>query len=155
MAGGEQSYAHASFVLSAFGEQRSRHDVAVFPSYYQPTGRSVEVRTLHCKDVKSCFFNQIFWRPPHPPTGRSRSVAEALERKRPSVGAGPARAGWRKRRPRATLSRGRGQSIYNFGCGRKATLRSDIVRDGAHTFYEWLGYEIFKTQDAYRKRLAP
>ncbi len=30
---------------------------------------------------------------PHPPAGRSRSVAEALERKRPSVGAGPARAG--------------------------------------------------------------
>ncbi len=42
--------------------------------------------------------------PPHPPAGRSRSVAEALERKRPSVGAGPTRAGWRKRRPRATLS---------------------------------------------------
>ncbi len=43
-------------------------------------------------------------RPP-PPAGRSRSVAEAPERKQPSVGAGPARAGWRKRRPLATLSR--------------------------------------------------
>ncbi len=40
---------------------------------------------------------------PHPPAGRS-----------PSVGAGPARAGWRKRRPFATLSRKR-ERVANGG----------------------------------------
>jgi ribosomal protein S18 acetylase RimI-like enzyme len=35
------------------------------------------------------------------------------------------------------------------------SLRSNIVRDQAHTFYEQLGYERVKTQHAYRKRLAP
>ncbi len=35
-------------------------------------------------------FRKVRPTPPHPPAGRSRSVAEALERKRPSVGAGPA-----------------------------------------------------------------
>ncbi len=38
---------------------------------------------------------------------------------------------------------------------KSVSLRSNIVRDGAHTFYERLGYERVKTQHAYRKRLAP
>ncbi len=77
---------------------------------------SQSAQSLYCNTVKSCFFDKILRRATaHPPAGRSRFVAEAMERKRPSVGAGPARAGWRKRRSRAALSLGRGQGTYNFG----------------------------------------
>ena len=34
-------------------------------------------------------------------------------------------------------------------------LRSNIVRDGAHKFYEHLGFEVQKTQHKFRKRLEP
>jgi GNAT superfamily N-acetyltransferase len=32
-------------------------------------------------------------------------------------------------------------------------LRSNVLRDDAHRFYEHLGYERFKTQHAFRKRV--
>lgn len=35
------------------------------------------------------------------------------------------------------------------------SLRSSVVRHGAHAFYERLGYARIKTQHAYCKRLAP
>jgi GNAT superfamily N-acetyltransferase len=35
------------------------------------------------------------------------------------------------------------------------SLRSNVLRNEAHKFYERLGYERVKTQHAYRKRLAP
>jgi GNAT superfamily N-acetyltransferase len=38
---------------------------------------------------------------------------------------------------------------------KSVSLRSNIVRDGVHTFYERLAYERVKAQHAYRKRLAP
>jgi hypothetical protein len=38
---------------------------------------------------------------------------------------------------------------------KSVSLRSNIVRDEAHTFYERLGYERVKTQHAYRKHLYP
>lgn len=38
---------------------------------------------------------------------------------------------------------------------KSVSLRSNIVREQAHAFYERLGYERIKTQHAYRKRLAP
>jgi GNAT superfamily N-acetyltransferase len=34
-------------------------------------------------------------------------------------------------------------------------LRSNIVRDGAHKFYEHLGFEVQKTQHKFRKKLGP
>ena len=34
------------------------------------------------------------------------------------------------------------------------TVRSNVVRAGAHAFYERLGYAVVKTQHAFRKRLA-
>jgi GNAT superfamily N-acetyltransferase len=38
---------------------------------------------------------------------------------------------------------------------KSVSLRSNIVRDGVHTFYERLAYERVKTQHAYRKHLHP
>jgi GNAT superfamily N-acetyltransferase len=38
---------------------------------------------------------------------------------------------------------------------KSVSLRSNIVRDEAHAFYERLGYERVKTQHAYRKHLHP
>jgi GNAT superfamily N-acetyltransferase len=35
------------------------------------------------------------------------------------------------------------------------SLRSNIVRDGAHKFYQHLGFEVQKTQHKFRKRLEP
>jgi GNAT superfamily N-acetyltransferase len=32
-------------------------------------------------------------------------------------------------------------------------LRSNIVRDGAHKFYQHLGFEVQKTQHKFRKKL--
>jgi len=40
------------------------------------------------------------------------------------------------------------------GC-RAIRLRSNIVREGAHGFYERLGYSRLKTQTVFRKSLAP
>lgn len=41
-------------------------------------------------------------------------------------------------------------------CGlNSVSFRSNIVRAGAHTFYERLGYERVKIQHAYRKHLHP
>ena len=34
------------------------------------------------------------------------------------------------------------------------TVRSNVVRAGAHAFYDRLGYTVVKTQHAFRKRLA-
>ena len=34
-------------------------------------------------------------------------------------------------------------------------VRSNVIRDRAHAFYERLGYEHHKTQKAFRKRLKP
>lgn len=34
------------------------------------------------------------------------------------------------------------------------TVRSNIIRDGAHAFYRRLDYQIVKTQHAFRKKLA-
>ncbi len=34
------------------------------------------------------------------------------------------------------------------------TVRSNVVRAGAHAFYQRLGYAVVKTQHAFRKRLA-
>ena len=39
------------------------------------------------------------------------------------------------------------------GC-RAIRLRSNIVREGAHSFYERLGYSRLKTQTVFRKPLA-
>lgn len=36
---------------------------------------------------------------------------------------------------------------------RTIRVRSNIVRDRAHAFYERLGYDVVKTQKAFRKRL--
>ncbi len=38
------------------------------------------------------------------------------------------------------------------GC-RTVSLRSNVIREGAHRFYERLGYEHYKTQKAFRKAL--
>lgn len=38
------------------------------------------------------------------------------------------------------------------GC-RTVSLRSNVIRDRAHRFYERLGYEHYKTQKAFRKTL--
>jgi GNAT superfamily N-acetyltransferase len=38
------------------------------------------------------------------------------------------------------------------GCGA-VLLRSNVVRAGAHTFYDRLGYENIKTQKVFRKKL--
>lgn len=35
------------------------------------------------------------------------------------------------------------------------SLRSNIVRDGAHKFYQHLGFEVQKTQHKFRKPLSP
>lgn len=35
----------------------------------------------------------------------------------------------------------------------EVSLRSNIVRDGAHKFYQHLGFEVQKTQHKFRKRL--
>jgi GNAT superfamily N-acetyltransferase len=40
------------------------------------------------------------------------------------------------------------------GCG-SLWLKSNIVRDRAHAFYERLGYETVKTQRVFRKELEP
>ena len=40
------------------------------------------------------------------------------------------------------------------GCG-SIWLRSNVIRDGAHAFYEQLGYETVKTQRVFRKELKP
>jgi len=37
----------------------------------------------------------------------------------------------------------------------EVSLRSNIVRDGAHKFYQHLGYEVQKTQHKFRKRMGP
>ena len=37
----------------------------------------------------------------------------------------------------------------------QVSLRSNVVRPESHAFYERLGYDRFKTQHAYRKRIAP
>jgi len=37
---------------------------------------------------------------------------------------------------------------------REIRLRSNIIRAGAHAFYDKLGYEMFKTQKAFRKFLG-
>jgi GNAT superfamily N-acetyltransferase len=39
------------------------------------------------------------------------------------------------------------------GCAA-VTLRSNIIRDGAHKFYEGLGYARIKTQHAFQKKMA-
>jgi GNAT superfamily N-acetyltransferase len=39
------------------------------------------------------------------------------------------------------------------GCGA-VSLRSNVVREGARPFYEDIGYEVVKTQWAFRKRLS-
>ncbi|MDE3135043.1 MAG: GNAT family N-acetyltransferase [Acidobacteriota bacterium] len=36
---------------------------------------------------------------------------------------------------------------------RAVRLRSNVVRDGAHAFYQHLGYSVVKTQHAFRKNL--
>jgi GNAT superfamily N-acetyltransferase len=36
---------------------------------------------------------------------------------------------------------------------RTVRLRSNIIRDGAHAFYQHLGYSVVKTQHAFRKNL--
>lgn len=38
-------------------------------------------------------------------------------------------------------------------CCKAVSLRSNIIREGAHAFYPSLGYEIVKTQHAFRKDL--
>jgi GNAT superfamily N-acetyltransferase len=38
------------------------------------------------------------------------------------------------------------------GC-RRVTLRSNVIREEAHRFYRKLGYELHKTQHAFRKEL--
>jgi GNAT superfamily N-acetyltransferase len=38
------------------------------------------------------------------------------------------------------------------GCGA-VSLRSNVIRQGAHDFYQALGYSILKTQHAFRKKL--
>jgi GNAT superfamily N-acetyltransferase len=38
------------------------------------------------------------------------------------------------------------------GC-RRVTLRSNVIREAAHQFYRKLGYELHKTQHAFRKEL--
>ena len=35
------------------------------------------------------------------------------------------------------------------------TLRSNVIREDAHRFYETLGYQVIKTQKSFRKMLSP
>lgn len=37
----------------------------------------------------------------------------------------------------------------------EVSLRTNIVRDGAHKFYKHLGFEVQKTQHKFRKKLGP
>ena len=41
-----------------------------------------------------------------------------------------------------------------MGC-RAVSLRSNVVRDGAHAFYEKAGYRRIKTQHVFQKELKP
>lgn len=38
------------------------------------------------------------------------------------------------------------------GCAA-VSLRSNVIREGAHRFYQGLGYAVVKTQHAFRKKL--
>jgi GNAT superfamily N-acetyltransferase len=42
----------------------------------------------------------------------------------------------------------------NAGCVA-ITVRSNVIREGAHLFYQRLGFAAFKTQRVFRKQLAP
>jgi len=37
---------------------------------------------------------------------------------------------------------------------KQISVRSNVIRPESHPFYEQLGFERYKTQHAYRKRLA-
>lgn len=74
-------------------------------------------------------------------SGRSVEIMGlVVEERRRGAGVGRALLGWLE-----AWARERGE--------RKVTLRSNVMRTGAHAFYRRLGYEITKTQHAFRKVL--
>ncbi len=60
---------------------------------------------------------------------------------------------WRSRGVGRALMRRAEEWARHAGC-RAVSLRSNVVREGARPFYEDIGYEVMKTQWAFRKRLT-
>jgi GNAT superfamily N-acetyltransferase len=59
---------------------------------------------------------------------------------------------WRRRGVGALLMRHAEQWAREQGC-KTIRLRSNVIRERAHRFYDRLGYELQKTQKVFRKTL--
>lgn len=60
---------------------------------------------------------------------------------------------WRSRGVGRSLMKRAEEWARQANC-KAVTLRSNVVREGARPFYEDIGYEVIKTQWAFRKRLT-
>jgi len=60
---------------------------------------------------------------------------------------------WRSRGVGRALMKRAEEWARHAGC-KAVSLRSNVVREGARPFYEDIGYEVVKTQWAFRKRLT-
>ena len=60
---------------------------------------------------------------------------------------------WRSKGVGRSLMRRAEEWARQAGC-KAVSLRSNVVREGARPFYEDIGYEVVKTQWAFRKRLT-
>jgi GNAT superfamily N-acetyltransferase len=60
---------------------------------------------------------------------------------------------WRSRGVGHALMKSAEEWARKAGC-KAVSLRSNVVREGARPFYEDIGYEVIKTQWAFRKRLT-